>query len=340
MAKRPRQAPRQATRQQPAPGGPRRLGGQQNTRQAPSASAQRRLQRKRQSSRSHRLGWSAVGLVLVAVLIIVLTNVLGGTSPQKGNDANGQNPPLAPASLVNLLTSVPASTFNAVGIDGQPEPFTVTKGQTVLTSGSLPRFVYFGAEYCPYCALMRWAVIVALGRFGTFHGLKLVSSANDDGDIPTFSFHKSTYTSPYLVFTPYEFEDRVNGQAFDPVPTDVDKLVTKYTVQPYIPSGEDPYGIPFLDIANRYVSTGVPNATYNQVPLLENGGPGRTAIAEGIRSPTSAVGKAIQAQLFVAQANYISAAVCDSDSMQPAAVCHSSGVLAAIKALASAKPVG
>ena len=35
-----------------------------------------------------------------------------------------------------------------------------------------------GAEYCPYCAAQRWAMIVALSRFGTFSGLTTVHSAS------------------------------------------------------------------------------------------------------------------------------------------------------------------
>jgi len=33
--------------------------------------------------------------------------------------------------------------------------------------------VYIGAEYCPYCAVERWPLIVALNRFGTLTNLGL-----------------------------------------------------------------------------------------------------------------------------------------------------------------------
>ena len=80
-----------------------------------------------------------------------------------------------------------------------------------------------GAEYCPYCAAARWAMIVALSRFGTFSGLATVHSAAANGagqaepdpNTPTWTFVHATYTSKYLTFTPVELQtnipDRSNG---------------------------------------------------------------------------------------------------------------------------------
>ena len=58
--------------------------------------------------------------------------------------------------------------------------------------------IFVGAEYCPYCAAERWSMIMALSRFGTFTGLKEMSSeSNDvDPDTSTFTFVDSSYTQP------------------------------------------------------------------------------------------------------------------------------------------------
>ena len=50
--------------------------------------------------------------------------------------------------------------------------------------------LYVGAEYCPFCAMERWALIGALSRFGTFSGLKPTTSSSHDvhPDTPTLSF--------------------------------------------------------------------------------------------------------------------------------------------------------
>jgi hypothetical protein len=243
-----------------------------------------------------------------------------------------------------VLAAIPASSFNSVGTAGQPAAFTVADGQPPLTSGGKPQFLYEGGEFCPYCALMRWSMIAALDRFGTFTGLKLMSSASDDGDISTFSFVGSTYSSKYLTFSPYETEDRAEN-AYQTPPAALSNLYTKYDgtdttpAAPFNPASEP--GIPFLDLGNKYLSSGDPAGLADIVTgdLLDNGGPGREAIAQAIREPSSAVGKAIDANQFIGEANYISAAICSLDGGKPASVCATAGVQAAAKALAASKPV-
>ena len=64
--------------------------------------------------------------------------------------------------------------------------------------------LYIGAEFCPICATQRWPMTVALSHFGTFSNLQQTHSAVSDGNIPTLSYYGSTFTSPYLTFTPVE----------------------------------------------------------------------------------------------------------------------------------------
>src|SRR5579875_1913145 len=191
------------SRPRPAPGaaGPRRLGAP-GARPA-SAGAQRRLERSRRRHRAPLLGWIAVAAVVIAVV-----------------------------ALVRSVTSVPASTFDAVGTSGEGSPFLVTRGQPALRSGGKPRLVYVGGEFCPYCAMYRWSLLAALGRFGSFSGVKLTRSAATDYNIPTFSFYKSSYSSPYVAFTPYEASDR-NRNRLTPLPPEVSRLYAKYEAPPY-----------------------------------------------------------------------------------------------------------
>ncbi len=39
-----------------------------------------------------------------------------------------------------------------------------------------------GAEYCPFCAAQRWAMVNAFSRFGTFTGLTTTHSSSTDTD--------------------------------------------------------------------------------------------------------------------------------------------------------------
>jgi hypothetical protein len=336
MAKSKRPAPRPQSTS--GGGGPRRLGGTANTPGTPSASAQRRMARKRQT-RSRQYGWTAVVVVIVVVLVIVLTNVLGS---KPTNDTAGRNPGPASASIIKTLTTIPASVFNSVGTDGQPAAFVKTAKQTFVGTTTKPRLIYVGAEYCPYCGVMRWALIAGLARFGTFTGIKTMTSSSTDtpSSVPTFSFYKSSYTSKYLTFTPYEIEDR-DENPFETPPQLVANLAIKFSNTPFSEAASQAGSISFpsLNVASQYVSAGVTTTLADLASLLENGGPGRAAIAQGIADPSSSIGQGISGAVFIAQANYIDAAVCLTNGMQPSSVCSSSGVQAAAKALKSQKAV-
>jgi Domain of unknown function (DUF929) len=331
----------------------RRLGTpEQQVRQ--SAGAQRRRASAASRRRSRKTTYSAIGIVIIIAAVFVVIAVVGGTSKPPASKSNGiatgQDPVLAAPQMVDPVTSIPLSVYNSVGTYGAPFPQTVTKGQPPLKSGTLPRMVFVGAEYCPYCAMSRWSLVAALSRFGTFTNLKMTSSANDDGNIPTFSFLRSTYTSPYLVFTPYESLDRDQNPLM-PVPSDVNSLYTKYdgneqtdvAATPFNPYG---VGIPFLDFGNASISSGDPVFLDPVFDALEGGGPASTTaaaaviIANSLHDPSTAEASAIGAKYLIALANYYAGDICSMDGGKPANVCSSKGVLAAIAQYKAAKPVG
>lgn len=330
--------------------GPRRLGDQTGGPRSPSVGAERRRARRRGS---RWMGWGAVGIVVAVAVVLVA--LFANSSTEKPNSdsssngvATGRKPLPAPPAYVRAITTIPAATFNSVGVNSLEVPFTVTKDQPRLTSNSKPEFVYEGGEYCPYCAMMRYSLIAALSRFGTFAHLKETTSASDDGNIPTFSFLGSTYTSKYVSFSPWETLDREQQPLQNP-PRYVSKLYAKYDGSPTTGAASQTFnpggraGIPFLDIGNKYVSAGDPapfDSLWRPGDPLYNGGPGRLAIAHGIHNPDSSTGKYVDGPLFLAQANYISGAICSLDGGKPRAVCDSSGVLAVNRALAKAPQVG
>ncbi|MGD0894622.1 MAG: DUF929 family protein [Acidimicrobiales bacterium] len=338
MASRKRRSRRPTRPQQPG-AGPRRLGAQA----APlprSASANRRYQRSHRQG-SSRMSWVAVGVVVIVVAVLVIVKVTTSNSSASGGVSSGDDPAAVPAQVVAAITKIPLSTFNAVGTDGQADPFVETKDQPALAQDGLARVVYVGAEYCPYCAILRWSLVAALSRFGTFKGLKETSSTADVAPIPTFAFLGSTYTSKYIRFTPYETSDR-NGAALQKLPAKVEKLYTTYdgtatTATKF--TGGSQSGIPFLDIANEHVSSGDAAFLDPTIDPLAGGGPGMLRIAQAIAHPNSTVAKAIDATAFVVEANYITAAICRSDGGRPSSVCATPGVRAAAKVMAAAKKI-
>ena len=145
--------------------------------------------------------------MVVAVLVVV--KVAGGGS----SGANSYTPvTAAPASVVKDVTTIPASVYDKVGVNfpsaAQPvSPPIKLKNQPPLSiGGKAPAMLYYGAEYCPYCAAERWAVVAALARFGTWSNLKITASSHTDvyNDTHTFSFKGATFTSPYLTLATVE----------------------------------------------------------------------------------------------------------------------------------------
>jgi Domain of unknown function (DUF929) len=226
--------------------------------------------------------------------------------------------------VVHDVTTVPASTLDTVGtgtFNGKVQ--AITGNPATLTANGKPELLYMGAEYCPYCAANRWAMIVALSRFGTFSGLATVHSAVSDGagnqepypDTPTFTFAHATYSSPYLTFTPVELQTNIPDSSTGSytnlqTPTSAQQaLLTKYDAPPYITSSQAG-AIPFLDFGNKYVSIGV---SYSNQALA---GLSWSQIASALSNPNSAVAKAVDGT-----ANYFTAAICKMTGNQPASAC-------------------
>lgn len=273
-----------------------------------------------QSRPSGLLTWIAVGVVLVAILGFVVVKI---TSTHKAGPSSAIS-----ATLAKDLTTVPASVFDTVGITSPSAavtPPTIAKNQALLTTtvngAKLPQVIYYGAEYCPFCAAQRWSTIVALSRFGTFSGLRTMSSSPTDvyANTPTFTFLNSTYKSKYVAFTSVEVQD-VNHKTLQ-VPTALEtKLITKYDNATYFPSlaGQQGGSIPFMTFGNQFLVAG---ASFNPGILVNLT---REQIAAGLATTSSPITQAI-----IASANYQTAAICKLTGGNPGSVCTSPGVKAA-----------
>src|ERR1700751_1082336 len=164
--------------------------------------AQRAADRRPEQRR--RILIAAVSIIAVVAIVVAFIVVKANSKPPASTASNGPTG-AALASVVSDLTSVPASTSDKIGAgggQGSGKPKAVTNG-TPLTANGKPEMLYMGAEYCPYCAAERWAMIQALSRFGTFSGLSAIRSAAKDGagqaevypNTATWTFVNSSYTS-------------------------------------------------------------------------------------------------------------------------------------------------
>jgi hypothetical protein len=261
--------------------------------------------------------WASVVVVVVIGFIILAKGV--ANAPSGSSSSTGATP--VSAAVLKDVTAVPSSVFETVGsgsIQKLPEPLTAP----ALTQNGKPRVVYIGAEYCPYCATERWPMVVALSRFGTFSNLQQTHSAAEDvyPNTQTFSFHGSSYTSPYLVFNGVETtSNQQQGSSYAPLDTptsDEQSLLSTYDAAPYT-SASSAGSIPFVYFGGRYLISG---ASYDP-QLLQ----GKTAeqIASGLSDPNNATTKGI-----IGTANAITAMLCKLTNNQPTDVCSSAAIQA------------
>ncbi len=252
-------------------------------------------------------------IVVVAVFVIVKATTGGGSkAAAPGVIASGA----APASVVQEITTIPAATFDAAGVASGVDGPKPVDGGAALTSDGKPRVLYVGAEFCPYCAAERWAVVTSLARFGTWSGLGQTNSSGTDvyPNTATLSFHGATYTSDYLVFNGYETTDR-DHKALDTLPDADQKLFE---------SLDSDGSIPFQDLGGKYAQTG---ASFDPQILADMT---HAQIATAIADPKSAVGKQV-----LAAANLYTARLCQLTGGKPGDVCTSPAVTAATSALGS-----
>lgn len=279
------------------------------------ADARARLEAQQRKQRM-RLVASAVGAVLAIVATLIIVKVTGGGASPK----SGQKAAVASDGVIGKVTSVPAAVLDQVGA-GSVRSVPKRVDAPALTAGGLPRVIYVGAEYCPYCAAERWAVTVALSRFGTFNGLGQTASSPSDvfPNTATLTFHGSTYSSQYVSLTAKELQsNQVENGRYAPLDTlsaEDEALVSKYDGPPYLDSRG---GIPFMDIGGRFLISG---ASFDPGIL---GGKTHQQIADALSDPASPIAKSVDGT-----ANLITAAICELTGNKPAAVCTSSGVTTA-----------
>ena len=264
---------------------------------------------------------------MAVVIIVVAALIVAKVSTGTGQPKSGVTASTAADAVVAKASAVPLSAFDTVGV-GTVSAFPVSAGGApALTLNGLPRVFYAGAEYCPYCATERWAVVVAMSRFGAWTGLGETRSSPSDvyPSTATFTFHGASFTGSAVAFSGYELQSNqvVNGTyaTLDKLSSADQALMTKYDASPFFSSAGS---IPFIDIGGKYLMNG---ASYSPQVLS---GKDQAQIADALADPTSAIAKGV-----LGTANVITAAVCRLTNNTPSSVCTSSGVTAAAAKLPS-----
>jgi hypothetical protein len=272
-------------------------------------------------TRTAKFAWAAVAVLLAGVIALVVVALTTTTTTLVFHR------PLAPESVVRQISDVSQTTFNDVGVDSHAIPVVapvLMHGQPVLSAKGKPEVLYVGAEYCPFCAVQRWALVVALSRFGTFTGLRDMQSSTTSAfpEVQSFSFDGATYKSPYISFTGIEEYSDAAGRNGVFTRIAFPTTAQQATIDRYGPiavpgwtarSGGNLF--PFVDVGNRAVSG---TSLFSPAALV---GLSQATIAGNLDDPTNAVTRAV-----ISSANYLTAAICMATDQQPSRLCASKGI--------------
>jgi thiol-disulfide isomerase/thioredoxin len=251
----------------------------------------------------------------IILTLVVITGLVGyyiftQSGAGAGSSLDGT---LVPSTVLNDLSGVSASTLNQVGSGATGVNSPTSISGPALTLNGKPEVLYMGAEYCPYCAAERWAMIVALDKFGNFTGIQYMQSSSTDiySNTPTFTFVGATYTSSYISFVTVEQLDR-NSNPLQTATAAETSLLNSYD------SGGT---IPFVDFANQYVIT---SAQFLPNVLRTGNSPSGTPLNWTQVAPHLNDSSSVYAMNIDGAANRIISAICKIDGGTPSSVCSQS----------------
>lgn len=241
---------------------------------------------------------AAILIIAAAVIAIIILK------SQPGLNSTLVGAPVSPATLQELKSIATNTTIANAVVVGAASNFPARTASTALYINGKPELLYIGAEYCPYCAITRWGLIIALMRFGNLSNLSYMASSPTDvyADSPTFSFYGSSYQSPYLTFVPVEYETRTGAPLQN-------LSATQTSIMNYF-DGPPNGGIPFVDFGNLTVSNGAP-ASPEAIYKFN-----WTYVISQLHNPQS-----IQAKAIIGSADVFTAQICRMTNNTPPNVC-------------------
>jgi hypothetical protein len=270
---------------------------------------------------------AAGGLAAVVIAAVALASNLGGKGGTEPAPAEGApyRPPSAtgtyqlPAGAVSLVEGIPVSAFIAnakaqLGRGQVTPPEKLPPSAPKLSSGGRPEIMFICAEYWSKCAAERWALVMALSKFGTFTTLKgtTSSAAGTSPKTPTFSFYGATYSSRYLTLVTDELETStdVGGGEYPLLQPPTTQEMTLMNAWDRAPYTTITLSLPFAYIGGRFLLT---TAQYDASAISQMS---FQAAASIMSSGTGSVSRHAEAA-----AGYLVADFCALTRGQPARVC-------------------
>ncbi|MDA8183416.1 MAG: DUF929 family protein [Acidimicrobiales bacterium] len=268
---------------------------------------------------------------LSGLCVLVVVALVGAFAPTLQANKSGNTLATGTSRLASYFeasVNVPDATLAAVGLPSSVAvPTKVTP--TIATAPSNQVISYVGAEFCPFCAIQRWSLLVALSKFGTFSHLsdKVLSSSSDVyPNLASWSFVGARYTSPYFTFDPTELFSSVPDGSGGYQPLEKMSAAQKTAFDQFDPQG----GLPFVDLGNHFVTIGASSSpSVLQGLSLEQ-------IGSSLADPASPVARGVDGT-----ANYLIAGMCSMVSGTKPAICSTATTALALRALGSgSSPAG
>ena len=250
--------------------------------------------------RRRRILYATFGVAAIAIIVAAYLIVASFDDPYTSYIGQPASP-----SIIGGLAGFSSTTLADVGAGSGMPPSAISGG--TLTNSSKPEVLFVGAEYCPFCGVTRWSMIIALSRFGNFTGLEYMLSSGTDvnANTPTFTFANATYTSPYISLVAVEHWDR-SENVYQPLTTEEQSLLSQF---------DSSGSIPFIDFANQYSIVGAVGG----LGAIDLSGMNWTQVMTQLSAPGSTT-----AQAIIGEANYFISAICAIDNQQPSSVCSQS----------------
>ncbi len=172
-------------------------------------------------------GALAVVVIILAVYSLYPIVTAGMRGPAAGQTLAGINNPLSSSEL-SVINNAPNSDFETAGemmlnLSMPGEAINRSIGAYINTVylmrqpqvkafvvNGKPSVIYVGAISCIYCAENRWAMALALSRFGNFSALYKGYSSLKDGDAPTLFWAVENITSGGTSFSNYYSSNYIN----------------------------------------------------------------------------------------------------------------------------------
>lgn len=266
-------------------------------------------------------GGRLIRAIVIGVLAVAVTAcATSASAPSEPSAPSGSRlAHVTPAVAAQLaeVTTIPFKASDADWAIVASTALTKHAGRP-LTAGGKPEVLYVGTEFCPYCAAENWALLVALGRFGTFAGVNEIRSASYPPIPPldSWTFYGSSYRSKYLTFVPVETYSNVLVSAkANPLKATSYRLLDKLTpAQRVLMNAADKtHATPFTDFGGQAVMIGSPFFPQTLEHLTWS------QLISALRAHRGAA-----AQAVIGAADYITAELCTLTRDRPATACPAS----------------